>query len=343
MLADCCIMASLESPRKAEGPNWVQYRGRPEAPRLDTPRRASCAPPRIDTGRSQLSYSVSVLLARAPRGPLRPFIQRLWLSDSDASSAPGHSCREHVLPTGSMHVVLRLDDEPVRVWSDSGQELELGTAVIGGIRSSYYVKDARPVRSIGAQLHAAASLPLLGIPADELAERHTRLDDVWGAATASLRARLQEARSPEAALACFEAALQARLPRLRAVHPAIAHALARFDGLADFSLRGRPNPRNSVGYIVADTGLSHRRFLTLFQQAVGLAPKRYCRVLRFQRAIAGVAAGEPLGAVAIDAGYSDQAHLTREVRAFSGLTPTAFRAAALVPGTSVQDDATVAA
>jgi len=212
-----------------------------------------------------------------------------------------------------MHVVLRLDDEPVRVWSEGGRELELGTAVIGGIRSSYYVKDARPARTVGAQLHAAAALPLLGVPADELAERHTRLDDVWGAAVASLRAQLRETRSPEAALGCFEAALQARLPRLRAVHPAIAYALARFDELTD------------VGCVVADAGLSHRRFLTLFQEAVGLAPKRYCRVLRFQRAINGVVAGQPLSVVAIDAGYSDQAHLTREFQALAGVSPGAYR------------------
>jgi AraC-like DNA-binding protein len=213
-----------------------------------------------------------------------------------------------------MHIAVRLDDVPVRVWSERGQPLELGTSVIGGIRSSYYVKEVRPARSVGAQLHAAASLPLLGVPAEEFAERHTRLEDVWGAAAPSLRARLQEARSPEDALARFEAALEARLPRVRALHPAIAHALARFDELSD------------VANVVADTGLSHRRFLSLFREIVGLAPKRYCRVLRFQRAIAGVVAGEPLGAVAVDAGYSDQAHLTREFRALAGVSPGAYRA-----------------
>lgn len=254
--------------------------------------------------------------ARAPRGPLRPFIKRLWISQAPASGAAAHTGREHVLPTGSMHIVLRLDDEPVRLWAEGGHALELGTAVIGGIRSSYYVKEVRPVRTIGAQLHAAACLPLLGVPAHELAERHTRLDDVWGGAVASLRARLWEAQSPHEALACFEAALEARLPRVRGVHPAIAHALRRFD------------EHGEVALVVADTGLSHRRFLTLFRDAVGLAPKRYCRVLRFQRAIAGVVAGEPLGAVAIDAGYSDQAHLTREFRELAGVSPGAYRAIA---------------
>jgi AraC-like DNA-binding protein len=211
-----------------------------------------------------------------------------------------------------MHIALRLDDEPVRVWNELGQASDLGAAVIGGIRAGYYVKEVRPARSVGAQLHAAASLPLLGVSAEEFAERHTRLDEVWRGA-ASLRERLREARSADEALTCFEAELEARLPRVRAVHPAVAHALARFDEL------------NDVTEVVEDTGLSHRRFLTLFRQAVGLAPKRYCRVLRFQRALAGVVAGEPLGAIAIDAGYSDQAHLTREFRELAGLSPGAYR------------------
>jgi AraC-like DNA-binding protein len=48
-------------------------------------------------------------------------------------------------------------------------------------------------------------------------------------------------------------------------------------------------------------------------------------VLRFQRAIAGVCAGEPLIAVAADAGYSDQAHLTREFQALAGVSPGTYR------------------
>src|SRR5690606_41398806 len=113
--------------------------------------------------------------------------------------------------------------------SEHRQRLSFGTSIIAGTRSSYYGNVARPARCVGAQLHAAASRPLLGVPADELAERHTRLEAVCGAAGASLRARLREAPSPGEALACFAAALEARLPRLRAVHPALAHALARLD------------------------------------------------------------------------------------------------------------------
>lgn len=240
----------------------------------------------------------------------------LWLSEADGTALGGPSSREHVVPTGTMHIVLRLCDTSVRLWNERGEPLDIGRAVIGGVRSTYYVKDAVPARTIGAQLQAAAALPLVGVPASELADRHTRLDEVWGAAAVGLRCRLLEATSAEDALDRFEAALEARLPRVRGVHPAVAHALARFDALAD------------VSEVVEDTGLSHRRLLTLFREAVGLAPKRYCRVLRLQLALPRVLAGDPLAEVAAFTGYSDQAHLTREFRELVGVSPGVYRSIA---------------
>lgn len=77
-----------------------------------------------------------------------------------------------------------------------------------------------------------------------------------------------------------------------------------------------------------ESGYSHRRVSSVFREAVGLAPKVFCRVQRFQRAVASITAGRPLAAVANGCGYADQAHLTREFRDIAGLTPSAYRAAA---------------
>jgi AraC-like DNA-binding protein len=80
--------------------------------------------------------------------------------------------------------------------------------------------------------------------------------------------------------------------------------------------------------VVARTGASHRRFIQLFRDAVGLAPKRFRRVTRFQRALDSlrIAPEGGLASLALDLGYADQAHLTREFRAMAGLSPTAWRA-----------------
>src|SRR5262249_8170820 len=97
------------------------------------------------------------------------------------------------------------------------------------------------------------------------------------------------------------------------LHPAIAHALGRFavDG--------------HVGNVVAETGYSHRRFIGLFHAAVGLTPKRYCRVLRFRRAPAPRPDEPPRVALALAAGLTDQPHFNREFREFTGVSPERYR------------------
>ena len=146
------------------------------------------------------------------------------------------------------------------------------------------------------------------------------LEEVWGRAASELQARLSELRGPEAVLAAFERALCERLPRVRGIHPAIAASLARLQHGSD------------VRALVLDSGYSHRRFISLFHAAVGLTPKVFLRVRRFQRALARATAQPELSwvALALEAGYTDQAHFHREFRAFTGLTPGSYRA--LAPG-----------
>jgi len=73
-------------------------------------------------------------------------------------------------------------------------------------------------------------------------------------------------------------------------------------------------------------GLSQRRFIQVFAAAVGLTPKLYGRVRRFQRARASVrdTPAPDWARVAAECGYFDQSHLIRDFRAFAGLTPEEY-------------------
>lgn len=253
------------------------------------------------------------MISRAPCPALRPFVSKVWASDSRAT--PGG--RERVLPTGSMHLVVRLS-APLRVFDHAG-DLEghvVGDAIVGGARASSYLRDtSAPVCSVGAQLRPGAGAALLGVPASALAERHTRLDEVWGPAGREAHARLSEVEDPARRLELFEAILVARVAA-REVHPAVARAIARFaEGAA-------------VGEIVLETGYSHRGFTTLFEREVGIAPKRFQRVQRLQGALSAARLGTPWARIAIEHGYSDQSHLHRDLRELAGITPAAYARAA---------------
>lgn len=253
--------------------------------------------------------------------PLQPFVERLWITGG-APAGGNLPAREYVLPTGAMHLVFRLSDDPVRLFDrpDADVPRTLGCAVIGGARAVFYARETSVRgRTVGAQLRPGAGPALFGMPAGALAGRHTAVDAVWGgAATERIRERLAAVPTPGAALALFQSLLVARLPTVRGIHPAIAQALA---GLA---------AARRVDAVARDSGYSHRHFVALFRDAVGLTPKVFARVTRFQKAVVLLSSAPALpgAAVAADCGYCDQAHLDRDFGGFAGITPEAYRALA---------------
>ena len=258
-------------------------------------------------------------MKRLPRPALRPFVEAVWAIDEKPRHQASDPRREHVIPTGRMHLVFRLSDNPLRLFVDDEdrQGQVVSTMVVGGARARFYTRDvSAPLCSVGALLRPGAAEVLFGVHADELSDRHTALEDLWSARASSMRDELLEARTPQERLDNFERVLAQSLPTVRGIHPAIAQALEQLE------------TTSAVHDVVKRSGYSHRRFITLFSRAVGLTPKTYCRVVRFQRALyrAG-ATGQSLIEVAAAAGYSDQAHFHREFREFAGVTPTEHRQA----------------
>jgi transcriptional regulator GlxA family with amidase domain len=92
--------------------------------------------------------------------------------------------------------------------------------------------------------------------------------------------------------------------------------------------------RAPIGELADELGWSHRRLIARFRDQVGLAPKTFARVIRFDRAVRQLRAAttRSLAEIALDCGYFDQAHLNREFREFAGTTPGALVAARLDSG-----------
>jgi AraC-like DNA-binding protein len=258
-----------------------------------------------------------VNISRDAVPPLRPFIRRVWLLDTSGVAGAG---RERVLPAGLMHLAFRLSGQPFTFFRDAAatQGENVGFDVIGGPRSTSYVKQLSPGRSIGVQFEPGAASVLFGIPAHELAERHTPLTDLWAGEVRDLRERLAAIDEPAAAIDALERFLLARLPRVHGIDPAIAFALDQFR-------RSVP-----VSQVVDSIGWSHRRFIQRFRETVGMTPKRFCRVRRLARVLR-LAERRPtasLAELALDAGYSDQPHFNREFRELAGMAPGEYRSAA---------------
>ena len=261
-----------------------------------------------------------MMLRHVPAAPLNAAIACLWASEREALP---HG-RERNLPSGRADLVIALRQEHLGRFdspTDASGERFCG-ALIQGPQERCFFRDTSQASSVvGVQFQPAGAAALLGLPMSELANRRLALDDLLGRQAFEVRERLQALPSAKERLRCLEAFLLQRL--LRATphedDAPIAWAVQQF------------HTRDArVETVRHELGWSAQRFIAQFLRRVGLAPKRYGRVRRFQSVIDRLARGRDAGwaQIALDAGYADQAHLIREFRAFSGLTPTEYRAVA---------------
>lgn len=254
------------------------------------------------------------MLSAPTAAALQPFVERFWARAAQPARA---GLREHVLPSGRLHLALRLDGAGLRLYADEHDcdGRLIANAVVAGVRTRPYFKDAgEPSRSVGAVLRPGAARALFGCSAALLVDRHVALAEFWGDETGVLRQRLAQTADTARQIELLQAALLHRLRPMPAVPAPIAQALAAVDADSD------------IAALVRAGGCSHRHFVALFRDAVGLPPKRYARVLRLQQALQS-RESDGWSDRAIAAGYSDQAHLQREFRALTGLTPQAWRRA----------------
>jgi AraC-like DNA-binding protein len=165
---------------------------------------------------------------------------------------------------------------------------------------------------IQIDLEPLAARQLLGVPMAELAERCVSLDELIGR---ELTEWVGDADAWADRFDRVEFALRRRLAESEPARPEVAWAVGRLRATAG---------RMRVDELARELGWSRRHLAAQFRDAVGHSPKAMARVIRFEHALARLRAGEALADVAYSAGYADQAHLNRDFRAFTGLTPTDY-------------------
>jgi AraC-like DNA-binding protein len=191
-------------------------------------------------------------------------------------------------------------------------------AMICGPHSEYFMINSESDESIiGVHFKPGGGSHFLAVPAGELYNTHAALDDLWGNRAASLREQLIRAKNPETRFQVLEQSLLAQAVQSRRWDPVIAFALKAF--------QATPLTK-TIADVVDQIGISQRWFIQVFRDVVGLTPKQFCRVLRFQDVLKRIRQGQPIDwiAIALSCGYYDQAHLIRDFQLFSGLSPTSY-------------------
>jgi AraC-like DNA-binding protein len=237
-----------------------------------------------------------------PHAPLDALVDFFWIYEG--YTAPHQ--REQVMPVPTLDVVFTLDS--------SGR----ASSGISGARSEAFLLDTSlPFSAIGIHFRPGGGFPFFGIPAGELHNQTVSLDTLWSGFARTVSDQLWETPGAEARFLILERALLARARGRFDRHPVVMRAVALFD---------RSHGALSVGQVVRRTGISQRRLVELFWNEVGLSPKRFCRVRRFNDVLRRVESFSDVDwtEVAHVCGYFDQAHFNHDFRAFAGLSPSEY-------------------
>lgn len=259
-------------------------------------------------------------LERPPQPELAPFIRSLWYC-SDPHAPHG---RQVVLPSGHMQIVISLADNLTDCAAGLCAPAQPQSfAVLVGMFSRYQVIDTVDLAHlIGIVFRPGGTTPFFSTCTHLFTNLETSLEDIWGSRTHALRERLQEQSTPQAKLDALEAALIERLhvSRDAAPHPLVEYAVT--------TLNAAP-AATTVAELSRTAGISPRRLSQLFAEHVGVSPKLYSRIQRFQRAVQMLHRGAevPWAELALSCGYYDQSHFANDFRAFSGISPTTYSAA----------------
>jgi AraC-like DNA-binding protein len=251
-----------------------------------------------------------------PAPPLDRFIQQIWYWDGPA---PTHA-KDRLLPTGTANLVINLAEDEIRDYQGANDDVlhRYSGAVLKGADSRYSVIDTQEQRAVmGVSFHPGGTWPFFDPAADELLNQNVSMRDLWGSAGDTLRERILAQPTPRERLHLMESEL-------------LAHAIRPLQRRAevDFALlRLTHSHDHPIAQLSERVGLSERRFTRLFTLEVGLTPKLYARIKRFQRVLklmthpSAAMPATDWSMLAQHCGYFDQSHLIRDCKAISGFTP----------------------
>jgi AraC-like DNA-binding protein len=277
-----------------------------------------------------MGETVAVQVEGRPAPALRPFVTAYV-----GYRLSGFPAGVHLgMPSQAMTAVISLSEalDLAAVPGSLPQDGRFATLAGGLTSRSVAIRHDGSQHGVQVSLTPFGARALYGMPAAALVDTLVPLDDLLGRLGAELVDRLRHAASWDARFAALDHVFLRALGRGASgrheagrARPEVAEAWRRL-----VATRGRAQ----VGAIASDLAWSRRHLSRQFRREVGLSPKAVARVLRFEHAHRLAARADPpsWARVSATAGYADQAHLVREWREFTGLSPTAWRRGEVLGG-----------
>ena len=227
-----------------------------------------------------------------------------------------------MLPDGYAEIIINLYEDRLDVCGEAPNSKFVkssGSLLYGPRTRPFTINTSRPTTILGIHFRPGGLSPFLNLPVAELHNRIVPLEIIWGHDSRILRERLLQAQTLEPRFQIIERYLITKLHTSFVPHPAVIFTLNQLKF---------PAPGARIGLIVEQLGISSRHFSHIFGQQVGMTPKMYHRLRRFQTILNHIdcdwITDINWGDLALSYGFFDQAHFIHDFKTFSSLTPNNY-------------------
>ena len=182
------------------------------------------------------------------------------------------------------------------------------------------IPSGRGSRMLIVAFKKGKAFPFYPFPMSDLADTVAEADLVFGRTFRDLREQLLAANGPARMFQMVERFL------LKQAGDAIREdSSTRCIDYALSSIIHRPTLRR-LDRLSNDIGYSQKHFIDLFRRRVGVTPKQYLRIMRFQKVICEIERDGfiPWNRISLESGYYDQSHFIHDFKHFSGFTPNDY-------------------
>jgi AraC-like DNA-binding protein len=245
-----------------------------------------------------------------PRGSVAKLIKCYWMIRDESPTMD----IQRIVPDGRSELILRLGSS-FEDQKDGGWKKQPEYFFAGQITRPFLLRPTGPIRMLGIRFQPHGASEVLRTPVHGLTDSVIALDDISCRLHRQL-ARLRDLPSLHEGIVELDRIMHESLQDCTEGDLSVAAAVSEFEVTGG---------RASVSAVADHVGLSPRQLERRFLDAVGIPPKLFCRMQRFQR-VFQLMERPNLNWMdaAVRCGYYDQAHLIRDFREFSGKTPTAL-------------------
>jgi AraC-like DNA-binding protein len=257
-----------------------------------------------------------ILKFHKPVGQLREYIALITYYESRTAV---HNI-ERLLPDGSVNILIDLTDTPKYIFdNDLLQEKQTcNRSWVSGMHSNYIsIGAAKNACMVVIRFLPGKSYPFLKLPIYELNNQVVDGDLIFGSRIHSLREAVGEMNSIEEKFQVVENWLQS-IGRYQQNNEAIISYAVENINKYSSSL--------CLGDLAFKSGYSQKQFISIFKKHLGLSPKMYHRIVRFNKVLVEIETKNSIHwtKLCYDLNYHDQAHFIKEFRQFAGFNPNQF-------------------